>query len=358
MGTLKRFAPIFATLAVAATSALAANEPGNLAPGAPAPELSIKRWVKGKPVKSFDKNKTYVVEFWATWCGPCRDAMPHVSELAKKNRDVTFIGVGIWEDDVDGKIDAFVKEMGKKADYNLAYSGNQDGMAESWMKPFGQNGIPASFIVKGGKVQWVGHPMSMDKPLAEIKAGTFDVEAFKVAFEKEAAENRLQMEMRKELKGVVAQFDAGKRDEAKVALTALVEKYPKSASEAESIRFGWLATEDPAAWETKAVEMAKDKKTVMQIVRFAMSKAEKPAGHELARKALAIALDGSERKNFSVLWYAANIYGMTGDYKLGIEAVDQAADLYPTSEAKDIPQYKEYLAKQKEELQKKLAAAG
>ncbi|RYG36917.1 TlpA family protein disulfide reductase [bacterium] len=362
MGTLKRFAPIFATLAVAATSAYAAAEPGELAPGAPAPELSIKRWVKGNPVKEFDKDKIYVVEFWATWCGPCKTSIPHLSELAKKNTDVTFIGVGIWEEDEGDNIDKFVKDMGDKMSYNVAYSGNKDGMAASWMEPFGQNGIPSSFIVKQGKVQWVGHPMSMDKPLEEIKAGTFDLEGFKADFEKKAAKTRAQMAINKEVKDLKTQFDEGKRDEAKLALARLVGKNPDFAPSAESIRFEWLAIENPAAWETKAKEMVATKEApkIMQVASFALGKAQKPEGYELARKAIGIALDGTERKDINVLWYSAHVYKATGDNKLAVDSLTKAIEVFPTSEAKDAPELKTAMEKMKKDLEAKLAttAAG
>lgn len=66
--------------------------------GDPAPPVKVFKWVKGNPVESFEKDKVYVMEFWATWCGPCKAAMPHLSEMARKYAGkVTFTGVDIWE---------------------------------------------------------------------------------------------------------------------------------------------------------------------------------------------------------------------------------------------------------------------
>src|SRR5436309_778886 len=74
---------------------------GKLGIGDAAPKLALKEFVKGEPVKTFEKDTTYVLEFWATWCGPCKDAIPHVTELQKKNPKVVFIGVNVWEQDLD-----------------------------------------------------------------------------------------------------------------------------------------------------------------------------------------------------------------------------------------------------------------
>ena len=63
--------------------------------GDDAPALDISHWVKGNQVEAFEEGKVYVVEFWATWCGPCRMSMPHLSSLQEKyaDYDVTIVSV-------------------------------------------------------------------------------------------------------------------------------------------------------------------------------------------------------------------------------------------------------------------------
>jgi len=150
----------------------------SLAPGDPAPELKVAQWIKGGPVDALDPDGTAVVEFWATWCGPCRTAIPHVTELAKQFPDVTFIGVNVWEQGKQDKVIAFVEEMGDQMDYNVAIDTDDGHMVNDWMKAAGQNGIPTAFVVQEGQVAWIGHPMSdLENVLEQIAAGTFDLEA-------------------------------------------------------------------------------------------------------------------------------------------------------------------------------------
>src|SRR5882724_10852622 len=107
--------------------------------GDPAPKIEVKEFVKGGPVKSFEKGKIYVVEFWATWCGPCRTSIPHLSELQKKHKDVVFIGVSVFERD-PSKVKPFVEEMGEKMAYRVATDDAEEGkasegkMAKNWME--------------------------------------------------------------------------------------------------------------------------------------------------------------------------------------------------------------------------------
>ena len=134
--------------------------------GDAAPKLNVKSFVKGEPVSAFEPGKNYVVEFWATWCGPCKTSIPHLTELQKKNPGVTFIGVSIWEDDQE-QVKPFVDEMGDKMAYRVAVDSIPDkekadegAMAKTWMTAADQNGIPTAFIVnKEGKIAWIGHPM-------------------------------------------------------------------------------------------------------------------------------------------------------------------------------------------------------
>ena len=146
--------------------------------GSEAPELAVSKFYKGESVHEFAEGHVYVVEFWATWCGPCIRAFPHLSELQEKHADdVTFVGVNIWEKSrnrdetyaqrVD-RVGEFVAKQGERMGYTVAIEQGEK-MAELWMDPAGQNSIPAAFIVDGrGNVAWMGHPMQMDEPLDKI----------------------------------------------------------------------------------------------------------------------------------------------------------------------------------------------
>lgn len=148
--------------------------------GSDAPELSIAKYLKGDAIGSLDKDQTYVVEFWATWCGPCIAAFPHLSELQEQYGDeVRFIGVNIWErvqgDERMAEVEQFVEDQGDRMGYTVAIE-RGESMSSNWMRPAGQNGIPAAFIVHKGKVAWIGHPMALDSTLEAVTDGSFDLD--------------------------------------------------------------------------------------------------------------------------------------------------------------------------------------
>jgi len=146
----------------------------------PAPPIKVARWAKGTPIKTFTKGKVYVIEFWATWCHPCREGMPHLSQLAEKYRGkAQFIGVSIFEAHTKDYIDsvaAFVKGQGKVMDYDVAIDGVGNEMANTWVRAAGSSLIPTAFIVdQSGKIAWIGHPeLGLDEAVGQVIAGTFD----------------------------------------------------------------------------------------------------------------------------------------------------------------------------------------
>jgi len=144
--------------------------------GDQAPELAVFQWIKGTPVKGFEKGRVYVVECWATWCGPCIAAMPHLSDLARQYRDkVTVIGVSVWESSSKPVPDAaaiqrFVDGKGKDMDYTVAMDDPaKNRFADTWLRAAGLNGIPATFVIdRESKIAWMGHPLKVDSILKLI----------------------------------------------------------------------------------------------------------------------------------------------------------------------------------------------
>jgi len=181
--------------------------------GDPAPALDIKEWIKGGPVDlAAGKGKTvHVVEFWATWCGPCRTSIPHLTELQKRFKDkgVVFIGVSNEKSDVVKK---FVTKMGDKMDYAVAIDSGKT--SEGYMEAFNINGIPHAFVVdKEGRIIWQGHPMAgLDTTLEKVVNGKYDLAAAKAESAKRAAEEEKEMVAQKKLQQLAKLITAGKDD--------------------------------------------------------------------------------------------------------------------------------------------------
>jgi thiol-disulfide isomerase/thioredoxin len=180
-------------LLAAALTVTAAAQSKKIGLGDAAPPLSVAKWLKGTPVTSL-KGKVNVVEFWATWCGPCKDSIPHLTKLAKKYKGkVNFTGVSVMEVEPGktdpkyiAKVSDFVKKMGKSMDYNVAVDKSDNVMAKTWLEAAEQDGIPTAFVInKEGKIAWIGHPQGdLDAVLTKVLAGKYDIEEEKERKEK------------------------------------------------------------------------------------------------------------------------------------------------------------------------------
>jgi thiol-disulfide isomerase/thioredoxin len=140
--------------------------------GATAPSLADVIWVKGEaPVIP---GKITVVEFWATWCGPCKKTIPHLTALQQRYREAIQV-VGL--SDEDGPT---VKPFVEKLDEQMAYRVGLAGKATYQAYMAGIEGIPYAFLLDAqGTVAWQGHPLALDEPLAQLVAGTLDLEKAK-----------------------------------------------------------------------------------------------------------------------------------------------------------------------------------
>lgn len=193
---MKRIALILiCCAAVAALTLQPADAEATLGIGSKAPALDIEHYFEegDSKVTKFEDGKVYVVEFWATWCGPCIASMPHLAELQTKFRKDGVQIVSISDETVD-EVEATLKRPypGKEmsfAEVTSPYTLTADpdrSVHQDYMEAAGERGIPTSFIVgKTGLIEWIGHPAELDEPLTAVVNDSWDRQAYKEQRERE-----------------------------------------------------------------------------------------------------------------------------------------------------------------------------
>jgi thiol-disulfide isomerase/thioredoxin len=128
---------------------------------APAPEIPLLKngtkapnftvyTLDGKPIKlSNYLGKVVVLDFWATWCGPCMMAMPGTSKVAValKNKNVVVLGINVWDE--KEKFDAWVPKDGKEFPgvVFLRDPAGRDTKNSIAKKLFNVSGIPTQYVI-------------------------------------------------------------------------------------------------------------------------------------------------------------------------------------------------------------------
>ena len=203
--------------------------------GSVAPDLNVESWLsKGNgdrfpEVTKFEAGKVYIVEFWATWCPPCVASMPHLSELQEKYEAKGVQVISITDEPLE-EVSAFLQRQVRsdpsktyaELTKNYCLTTDPDGSSHfSYTEASGVPGIPAAFLIgKSGKIEWIGHPVEIDEPLALVVADKFDA----VAYQKIQAERK---RLAAEVGGVLQLVQGGNAEEALVRLEGIIAGAPE-----------------------------------------------------------------------------------------------------------------------------------
>jgi thiol-disulfide isomerase/thioredoxin len=331
------------------------EEAKSLAIGDKAPSIDIAHWIKGvemdrrgafEPITKFGDGNVYVLEFWATWCGPCRAGMPHLSEMQEKYADYGVTIIGVSNETLPKVIDFLFSEnksdgvlQNDRTHYTLA-TDPDESVWNDFFRAAGQKGIPCAFIIgREGKVEWIGHPMRMDEPLAAVVHEEWDRSEFKEKRQKEKQAAQASESFQKDLS---AAYRAKDWDKALKILDKQIEKQP----DADSLymqKFMVLMTY--ADRENEGYELAHkmvearwdDPMTLNQVAWTIVDDPEvEHRDLDFAMKVAKRAVEVTESKDAAILDTLARVHYEKGDLKAALKWQRKAAKLAgddPTGQA-------------------------
>lgn len=336
--------------------------------GSKAPNLDIEHWFsdgngKFSEVENFENGKVYVVEFWATWCGPCIASMPHLSELQTKYYDKGVQIISISDEDQETVEEFLDKTVRGEEDQTYAEltgkycltADPDESSHDDYMKAANQNGIPSAFIVgKDGKIEWIGHPMAMDEPLEQIVAGEWDRVAY---VKKKEAEEKAMADISKRARKAMRLMEEEETEEAMQIMDSLIEDYADNpmVERLKGLRMEMAMSAGGKQAADALTDFAKDIDNPMRLNEVAWFVVEMQMNgdevdEELVRAARDVAQKAvdAEPKNAAILDTLAHLVHMSGDLDKAIKIQKEAVE---NAEGGMKSELEDYL----EELEKELA---
>lgn len=312
--------------------------------GDPAPKIDVQDFVKGSPVKQFEKGKIYVIEFMAFSSDASRESLPILSKLQADNKDVVFLAISL---DGDAKaVKSVVERLADKLTVRMAVDardGENGHMEQSWLEASSQEGIPVCFIVNGeGRIAWIGHPGDLEAPLTDIVAGKFDLAAEAAEYKKALAQRkaiaRLQDELglymkKKDYPGAIKLLDGASKeldlpDEPRMIHLALLAG-PGSDPD-RALTLGQKLVEKAAKMDDGAMMMMISRALVDPYNAFPGGGKGIPSAKvdpKLAALAVHAAEQGEDNEDADSLMIVALAYRAAGQNDKAIAKLDDAADL-------------------------------
>ena len=321
--------PTLEVVPSAAPGASAASPSTNsLSIGDPAPTIHLTKFIKGEPVDLKQSDRVHVIEFWATWCGPCLAGMPHLSELQQHHGDaVAFVGVTREDESTVTSFLAKPSKDGKSWDDVIQYRLALDDASQTntnYMKAAGQNGIPCAFIVgRDGTVEWIGHPAGIDEPLQQVVDGTWDRET---AVKQIEAEKKMQ-QISNQLRGWINNKEWDKALQALQELESELGPNMGLSMTMLSILEQSGKTEEAAQLRSELVELAWEDSQALNGIAWNVATSGSDGDMDLALRAATRANELTESGEAAILDTLARVYYEMDQLDQAIQWQQKALDV-------------------------------
>lgn len=288
--------------------------------GQPAPPLAVGAWVKGERIERLKSGQVSVVEFWATWCGPCLAGMPHLSKLQTDyGTKVRIIGISREDEGIVREFLAKEREEGVTWDQKVSYSLAMDSgntMNTTWFRAAGRTGIPSAFLVgRDGVIEWIGHPARIDEPLAKVIDGTWDRSAAIAEYEGELRELKAAAALRRASPALTRAL----RDEDWPRAIAILDELIQDIPDSPQPRLKKLSilgqsgkTEEALRLMHELVQSDWDKGAMLSTIAGGIVAARFPGTLDEAEGIAKRAVELSQEKGLGQLHVLASVYAEQG----------------------------------------------